>query len=111
MTAIQPSQAIFVGSSPSFTCVAEFDDTVDVPLVVSIVAFADQQIIRSDYSVQAEGYRRYTRTFTIKNVQPNLEYVCVFSPPYSELSASYILMDQNNSMASVHVFVDISISK
>lgn len=36
MTAIQSIQTIFPGSSPNVTCVAEFDDMVDVPLDVNI---------------------------------------------------------------------------
>ena len=109
MTAIPPSQAIFSGSSPNVTCVAEFDDTVDVPLVVGIMFGTIEDLIDSDYSVHMESYTRYTRTFTIKNLQHNLEYICVFPPPYSELSAPYILMDLNSSMA--YAYVNVSISK
>ena len=111
MTAIPPSQAIFAGSSPNVTCVAEFDDTVDIPLMFMITFSTGNDIIVSDYSVQMESYMRYTRTFTIENVQKSQEYNCAFMPPYSELSPMYILMPQNDLMASIFASVNISISE
>ena len=110
VTAIQPLQALFAGSSPNFTCVAEFDDTVDVPLVVNIAAFADMQNIETDYSVQVESYRRYTKKFTINSLQPNVAFSCVVNPPYSE-STLNILMQNNNITPVAYSFVNISVSK
>lgn len=109
MTAIQPLQAIFPGSSPNVTCVAEFDDAVNVPLIVNIMFGTSEDLIDSDYLVRMESYTRYTRTFTIKNLQRNLQYICIFLTLYSELSAPYILMQQNSSMA--YAYVNVSVSK
>ena len=106
---IPPSQAIFVGSSPNVTCVAEFDDTVDVPLVVNIAVYADGSAINPDYPVHMESYRRYTKTFTVKNIQANQEYLCVFLPQLSEVSPLNILM--TSVMESLHVSLTVSISK
>ena len=111
MTAIPPSQAIFAGSSPSVTCVAEFDDTVDVPLIFMIMFSTGNDIVESDYSVQMESYMRYTRTFTIENIQKSQEYNCAFMPPYSELSPTYILMPQIDLMDSIIASVNVLISE
>lgn len=109
VTAILPSQAIFVGSSPNVTCVLEFDSTVDVPLVVDIlfVPAAEHFLIDSDYPVHMESFTRYTRVFTISNIQSTQVSACVFHLPYNERS-SFILVHQ---MDSVTTYVNISISK
>ena len=106
---IPPSQAIFVGSSPNVTCVAEFDDTVDVPLTVDIAVTGSA--INPDNPVHMENYKRYTKTFTIKNIQASHEYRCFFSPPYySELSPlNSILM--TSTMAPLLISLNVSISK
>ena len=63
-------------------------------------------IIEPDHSVQMESYTQYTRTFTIENIKESQEYTCTFIPPYSELSAMYILMYENDSIyASVNVLI------
>ena len=111
MTAIQPMRAIFPGSSLNVTCLAEFDDTVDVPLIVNITFGSGEELIDSDYPVHMESYTRYARTFTIKNIRESQEYTCAFLLLYSELSALYILMHQNDSMASVYAYLNVSISK
>ena len=111
MTAIQPMQPIFHESSPNVTCVAEFDDTVDVPLVVDITFGTSEDLIDSDYSVHIENYTRYTKTFTIRNIRESQEYICAFLILYSKLPALYILMHQNSSMASVYAHLNVSISK
>ena len=111
MSAIPPSQAIFAGSSPNVTCVAEFDDTVDVPLVLDIMFSTVGTIIESEYSVHMESYTRYTRTFTIKNIQATQEYTCAVLPPYSELPSSYILMVEGGFMSLVYACLNVSISE
>ena len=108
MAAIQSIQTIFPGSSPNVTCVAEFDDTVDVPLNINITFGTGSSLIDSNYSVHMESSTRYTRTFTIKNIQDNEEYNCVFLLLYnSEPSISYIVLLQNISMfdASLNVLI------
>jgi hypothetical protein len=107
ITVIPPSQAIFVGSSPNVTCVAEFNDTVDVPLVVTIILATSALLIDSDYSVHMESYARYTRIFTIKNIRESQTYFCGVYPYYSELSL-HILMHQ---LDQVYAYREISISK
>ena len=106
MTAIPPSQAIFAGSSPNVTCVAEFDDTVDIPLMFMITFSTGNDVIKSDYSVQMESYMRYMKTFTIENITKSQEYKCAFTSPFSGLSALYILVYQNDIItASVNVLI------
>lgn len=110
MTAIPPSQAIFAGSSPNITCVAEFDDTVDVPLVINFqFVVTDGQIFNFDYPAHMESYRQYRQTFTINNIQTNQQYACVsLAPLISGVSPMYILIHQ---MDSVITYMNISISK
>ena len=106
VTAILSSQVIFAGSSLNVTCVAQFDDTVDAPLIIDIMCASSGDIIEPDHSVQMESYTQYTRTFTIENIKKSQEYTCAFMPPYSELSAMYILMPQNGLIsASVNVSI------
>ena len=69
VSAIPPSQAVFNGSSFNVTCVAEFDDTVDVPLIIHIMFTTRKYVIDTDYAVNMESHTRYTRTFTIENFQ------------------------------------------
>ena len=107
VTAIPPSQAVFVGSSPNITCVLELDSTVDVPLAVDILFVDEHVLIDSDYPVHMEGYTRYTRVFTISNVQATQVGACIFYPPYNE-GSSFILVHQ---MDSITAYVNISISK
>jgi hypothetical protein len=114
VTAIQSMQPIFPGSSPNVTCVAEFDDTVDVPLDATIILYRNNEHqIDSDYSVHRESNARYTKTFTINNIRESQEYTCVFVLIYSEPSVLYILLPQNSSMTSTtfHAFLNVSISK
>jgi hypothetical protein len=105
VTAIQSIQPIFPGSSPNVTCVAELDDTVDVPLVVTIMFGTTELPIDSDYSVHMESYTRYTRTFTIENIRESQEYICVFMLLYSDPS---ILLPQNMSVFDISLNVSIS---
>ena len=109
MSIIPPSQAVFVGSSPNVTCVAAFDDTVDVPLVVTIIVYTDGDEINPDYPIHVESYRRYTKSFTIKDIQASQEYVCSFLPPYSVVSPFSFLM--TSTMDPLHVYLTVSISK
>ena len=109
-TAIPPSQAIFAGSSPNITCVAEFDNTVDVPLILNIV-LAGSDPVETDYLVQMESYMRYTRTFTIENIQESQEYTCAILSLYSELSPMYILVHHTDLMDSIIASVNVSISE
>ena len=110
VTIVLPSQAVFVGSSPNVTCVAEFNDTVDVPLNINITFGMREQnlIIDSDYSVHMRSYTRYTRNFTVNNIQENHEYACVIYPPYSELSSIYILLHE---VGPLYAYGNIQISK
>ena len=111
MSAIPPSQAIFAGSSPNVTCVAEFDGTVDVPLILSIIFSTGDTNIESEYSIHMESYTRYTRTFTIKNIEATQEYTCAVLPPHTELPSSYILMVEGGLSASVYARLNVSISE
>ena len=111
MTAIPPSQSIFAGSSPNVTCVAEFDDTVDVPLILIIMFSTGYTLIESEYSVHMESYTRYTRTFTIKKIQATEEYTCAVLPPYTELPSPYILMHPGGLLASVYAHLNVPISE
>ena len=114
VTAIQSIQPIFPGSSPNVTCVAEFDDTVDVPLDVTIILFGtNERQISSNYLVHMESYARYTRTFTIKNIEESQEYTCVFyNIQYTEPTVLYIksFLPQNSSVL-YYASLNISISK
>ena len=101
-----PSQAIFTGSSPNITCVAEFDNSVDLPLNMNITFTVDGKPIYSGHSVHMESYMHYTRTFTVENVQAFQAGICSFSSSY-ELSA-FILEHQ---MDPIYANVNISISK
>ena len=112
VTAIQPIQPIFPGSSPNVTCVTEFDDTVDVPLDIIIMFGTSSSSIDSDYSVHMESSSRYTKTFTIKNIQDSEEYICVFLLLYSEPSISYIFFPKTSQNISIfYVSLNVSISK
>ena len=114
MTAIQPIQSIFPGSSPNVTCVAEFDDTVDVALDVTIILFGtNEHPTDSDYSVHMESYALYTRIFTIKNIRENQEYTCVFYIQYTEPIMLYIkfFLPQNSSVLYYYTSLNVSISK
>ena len=110
MTAILPSQAIFAGSSPNVTCVVEFDDTVDIPLVIDFqFVVADGEIFKYDYPAHMESYRQYRQTFTISNIQTNQQYTCVSQPPsISGVSPMNILIHQ---MDLIITYFNISISK
>ena len=108
--AILPSQAIFAGSSLNVTCVAEFDGTVDVPLMVDIILWLlPSHEISSDDPVHMENYTRYTRTFVVNNIRARREFICDFSSPYySQLpQLSYVI----HRMDRINTFVNISISK
>ena len=103
---VLPSQAIFAGSSPNVTCVAEFNNTVDVPLNINIMFGMREQNLTM-YSVHMESYIRYTRTFTVNSIQENHEYRCAVYPPYySELS--YIL---THEVGPLYAYGNIPISK
>ena len=86
-----------------------FDDTVDVPLVVNIAVYADGHAINPEYPVHVESYRRYTKIFTIKNIQASQEYVCAVLPPYSVVSPFSILM--TSTMDPPYLSMTVSISK
>ena len=104
VTAILPPQDIFIGSSPSVTCVAAFDESVDLPLNIIIMFAVDQTIINSIHSVHMENYMRYTRTFTIDNIQANQMGICSFQSSYRGLELSeFILDNQNRTFANVYV--------
>ena len=111
MTAILPPQDIFVGSSPSVTCVVKFDESVDLPLSIIITFAVGQTIINSIHSVHImENYiMRYTRTFTIDNIQANQMGTCSSQLLYSGLQPSKFILD--NPMDIAHASVNISISK
>ncbi len=114
MTAILPSQDVFVGSSPSVTCVAEFDESVDLPLNI-IITFGTvdtgghKKTIDSIHSVCMENFMRYTRTFTIDNIQTNQMGTCSFQSSYNGLELSELILD--NQMTPVFANVYILISK
>ena len=109
MTAILPLQDNFVGSSPSVTCVAEFDESVDLPLNIMIMYVVGQIIINSIHSVHMENSMRYTRTFTIDKIPANQMGTCLFQSSYSGLEPSEFILD--NPMDITYVNVNISISK
>ena len=112
MTAILPSRDIFVGSSPTVTCVAEFDESVDLPLniIIMYAILGDYQIvIDSIHSVYMENSMRYTRTFIIDNIQANQMGICTFQSSYSGLEPLEFILD--NPMDISYVFGNISISK
>ena len=113
VTAILPDQDIFIGSSPSITCVAEFDESVDLPLNIMItyaIVGDREKSIDSIHSVHMENYMRYTRTFTIDDIQANQMGACSFQPSYSGLKLSEFIFD--NPMDIVYTNVNIiSISK
>ena len=110
MSAIPPSQAVFNGSSFNITCVVEFNDTVDVPLIINIMLATSKNAIDDDYAVNMESRTRYTRTFTIENFQYNEEYICTFLPPFSELLPLYILT-YDMATDQVYALVNVMISK
>ena len=112
VTVILPTQDIFVGSSPSVTCVAEFDESVDLPVNITImytIPGDGQTIIESIDSVHMENSMRYTRTFTIDNIQANQMGTCDFQSSYSGLELSEFILD--NQMDTTYATVNISISK
>ena len=109
MTAILPPRDIFVGSSPSVTCVAEFDESVDLSLNITIMYTipGDSQIIID--SVRMENSMRYTRIFTIDNIQVNQMGTCSSQSSYSGLEPLEFILD--NPMDITYASVNISISK
>ena len=110
VTAILPPQDIFVGSSPSVTCVAEFDESVDFPLNIIIMYYAaGQTVTNSIHSVHMENYMRYTRTFTIDSILANQIGICSFQSSYSGLEPLEFIL--NNPMDITYANVTISISK
>ena len=111
MTAILPPRDIFVGSSPSVTCVAEFDESVDLPLNITImytIPGDGQIIIESIDSVHMENSMRYTRAFTIDNIQANQMGACSFRSLYSGLELSEFILDNQMDRTFVNVHVPIS---
>ena len=75
VSVIPPSQTIFVGSSPNFTCTVEFDETVDIPVMV-VINFGSAT---SDDRLQMESYILHKQVFSLDSVQAihsSQEYVC-----------------------------------
>jgi hypothetical protein len=111
VTAILLSQGIFVGSSPSVTCVATFDGSVDLPLNIIIIfgILGDhEKTIDSGHSVHMGNYMRYTRTFTIDNIQANLMGTCSLSPAYGSLELSEFILDNQMDLDIANVYIAIS---
>ena len=68
-----------------------------------------QTIINSIHSIHMENSMRYTRTFTINNIQANQLGACNFRSLYSDLELSEFILD--NPMDTAYASVNISISK
>ena len=60
---IPPSHGFFVGSSPNFTCVVQYNDTVDIPLDVTILSTSHSS------PVARKSYTQYSRMFALEPVQ------------------------------------------
>ena len=110
MTAILPRQDIFVGSSPSVTCVIKFDKSVDLPLNIIIIYSVGDIVIDSGPSVRIENSMCYTRDFAINNIQANQTGTCSFQSSYSGLELSEFILD-NQIDSTIFANVNISISK
>jgi hypothetical protein len=108
VTAVLPPQDVFVGSSPSVTCVAEFDGSVDLPLNIIIIFGVGYSIIDSIHSVRTENYMRYTRTFIIDNIQANQMGTCGFQSSYSGLELSEFILDNQITQVFANVYISIS---
>ena len=110
VTATLSSQPIFAGSSLNVTCVAEFNDTVDLPLIIKFVFFVDDNIMDLEYDNPAhmESYTKYRDTFTINNIQADRVCACALQPPISVSPVVSILIGQVNQVVA---YVNVSISK
>ena len=64
-----PSQTIFVGSSPTFICTVEFDETVDIPVEVTILSALGTVTGIPIDDVQMESYMLYKQKFTPESVK------------------------------------------
>ena len=112
VTATLSSQPIFAGSSPNVTCVAEFNDTVDLPLIIRFGFSVDGSLMDLNYDNPAhmESYTKYRDTFTINNIQADQVCACVLQP-HDSLSVlspvMNILIDQMNQIVA-HINVSIS---
>ena len=105
VTVIPLSQTIFVGSSPNFTCTVQFDDTVDIPLIVAIMF--EPSPVHTDGRVHMESYTLYKRTFTLQASHSGQEYVCTSLGSAPTSKSSYILAQPTETSDDV----TISISK
>ena len=82
MTATLSSQPIFSGSTPNVTCVAEFNDTVDLPLIIRFGFSVDGNLmdLKNASPAHMESYTKYRDTFTINNIQADRVCACVLQP-------------------------------
>ena len=103
---IPPTEGIFVGSSPNFTCAAKFNDIVDVPLM-AIIILVPLGFVKTDGNVIMENYTVYTKTFRFHSVQADhsvVELIC----QVSFTGNSMFLLPQ---MKSVHEMYYLQICK
>ena len=69
VTVIPPSRTIFVGSSPTFICTVEFDDTVDVLVMVNIIFESAAAMMSVTGAARMESYTLHIKTLTFDSVQ------------------------------------------